>query len=499
MPAPAPDAAPGPGPSRPPGRPEGPGLRPEPDLDDLLLTEIRRALRSDDPAAVATLISSLLSVTSDWADDLDGAIDDVFGGDDDVALSIPLAALLESFIGVSFAETTAALTVLEPMLTDDLEAAKVRRALAARRHPMPEHVTGVRDIAVTHAGHVGDELCDGDNVVLGLHWPGTRGVTVVIYVDEAFGTRVKDVFLVPEPFDVVLDRYSELIAEQGRRPSDVVEIDLADARASLHLAISLGEAPDAQAVPADWSGPDDEPLGWPAARPFVEMLLRRMPPDGTSVLSSSSFPELSAADAVAQFLSSPEFARVRGPHARAAAELIAVDAEQWAGHPLRLSPLQVELALSQRLPWAPAPDEVLDAIEDVLPAYVRFAHARLGVPAAATMETLDAVDEWLDDFDDARSDEFGGLGDEFLAALAAARSGDLGPLMRRSLAARVGGPAELDRLDAEPLPPEPLTLDAVPHDIHDTVTAVSAVIDRWLDTSPAVEHLGGVREEWRTA
>ncbi|HQG17833.1 MAG TPA: hypothetical protein PLU20_10095, partial [Ornithinibacter sp.] len=141
----------------------------------------------------------------------------------------------------------------------------------------------------------------------------------------------------------------------------------------------------------------------------------------------------------------------------------------------------------------------LDVIEDVLPAYVRFAHARLGIPVDATMETLDAVDEWIDDFYDARTDAFDGLDDEFLSALAAAQRGDLGPLMRQSLASRVGGSAELDRLDAEPLPAEPLDLDTVPPDIRDTVTAVSDAIDQWLDTSPAVEHLGDLREEWRTA
>ena len=509
---PSPAGSPGPGSD--PGAGPGPGHGSDTVPDDLLLREIREALRSDDPTAVATIVSSLLSVTSEWASgpaltiadliaadrfDDDPFDDDPFDEDGDTPAPIPLAMLLESFIGVPFAETTAALTAMEPMLIDELEAAKVRRALATRRHPMPEHVKGVRDIAVTRAGHVGDELGDGDNVVLGLAWPGTRGVTAVIYVDEAFGTRVKDVFIVAEPFDLVIERYGQLIAEQGRRPSDVTEIDLADARASLHRAITLGEAPDAQAVPDDWSGPNDEPLGWPAARPFVELLLRRMPEGGSSVLSSTTFPELSAADAVAQFLSSPEYAALRGPHTREAAELIAADAERWAGHPLRLSPLQVELALSQRLPWAPGSSEALDVIEDVLPAYVRFVHARLGIPVYATMETLDAVDEWIDDFYDARTDAFDGLDDEFLSALAAAQRGDLGPLMRQSLASRVGGSAELDRLDAEPLPAEPLDLDTVPPDIRDTVTAVSDAIDQWLDTSPAVEHLGDLREEWRTA
>ena len=203
---PSPAGSPGPGSD--PGAGPGPGHGSDTVPDDLLLREIREALRSDDPTAVATIVSSLLSVTSEWASgpaltiadliaadrfDDDPFDDDPFDEDGDTPAPIPLAMLLESFIGVPFAETTAALTAMEPMLIDELEAAKVRRALATRRHPMPEHVKGVRDIAVTRAGHVGDELGDGDNVVLGLAWPGTRGVTAVIYVDEAFGTRVKDV------------------------------------------------------------------------------------------------------------------------------------------------------------------------------------------------------------------------------------------------------------------------------------------------------------------
>ena len=122
----------------------GPGADPgsDPAPEDLLLREIRDALRSDDPTAVAVLVSSLLSVTSDWADDPVASLDDFFDDDDDIPVAIPVSMLVESFIGISYAETTAAHTVMEPRLTDDLEAAKVRRVLAARRHPMPEYSPG---------------------------------------------------------------------------------------------------------------------------------------------------------------------------------------------------------------------------------------------------------------------------------------------------------------------------------------------------------------------
>ena len=176
------------------------------------------------------------------------------------------------------------------LLPDELDATRVRRALLTRRHPVPLHVRGVRDIEVDRAAKIGDDLGDGDNVILGLTWPGIGGVTAVIYVDEAFGTHIKDVFLVPEPFDEVCARYREVLAEQGRRPSDLAEIELGDARASIQHAIDRADAPDALRVPDDWSDADGDPLGWPTARPFVEMLLRRMPGGGTSVLTSSAQP-----------------------------------------------------------------------------------------------------------------------------------------------------------------------------------------------------------------
>ncbi|GAA4399128.1 hypothetical protein GCM10023168_05990 [Fodinibacter luteus] len=464
---------------------------------------VRDALRSPDPTAFTVLVSSALSATREW--DPDGGslpaggwdTDDEEPDEDDLSVD----DLVTSFLSVSYAETTAALHVIAAMLPDELDATRLRRALAERHHPLPDHVTGVRDIVVTRAAHLGDELGDGDNLILGLEWPGTRGVTAVVYVDESFGTRVKDVFLVPEPFDVVVDQYRAITEEEGDPRSALVAIDPADARASLRLAIDRGDAPDAPAVPEDWTGPDGEPLGWPAARPFLEMLLRRMPPGGSPVLTSAGLPELSPTEAVEAFLASPESAGVRDlPDADAAAALIATDMAEAGGHPLRLSPVQVEIALTQRLPWAAgASDAVLDRVGDVLPAYVRFAHARLGVAEPGTSETLAVVAACRDVFDALRHSAAVADWREVAPLIDAFEHGDPSPLVLHTLAREVGGADALDRLDTDPLPDEPLDTARVPADVRDGVAAVGAAIDRWLETSPRVEALGPVRDEWRTA
>ena len=366
--------------------------------DDDLIGTLRTALRSKDPTAFTTLISSMLAVSDAWwreDDDPDADLDD----DPD---PVPLDALIELFVRTPYAETTAALHVVAALLPDELDATRVRRALTTRRHPVPLNVSGVRDIVVDHAAKIGDDLGDGDNLILGLTWPGIGGVTAVIYVDEAFGTRIKDVFLVPEPFDEVCARYREVLAEQGRRTSDLFDIDPGDARASIQHAIDRADAPDALPVPDDWADPDGDPLGWPTARPFVEMLQRRMPGGGTSVLTSSAQHAVSVLDAVRGFLGSPEAQGidVAMDELEEAAFLIAGDAAALAGNPFRWSPVQVELALSQRLPWSPdATDAGLGAVDEVLPAFIRYAHRRLEVSPEATVETLAAVNEWLPTFE----------------------------------------------------------------------------------------------------
>lgn len=455
-----------------------------------LIAALRGVLRSSDQTAATTLISSMIALTDAFHPE---------GGPFEEPL--PLAEIIESLAAVPYAETTAALHVIAALIPDELDAARVRRALSTRRHPVPDAVLGVRDIVVEQAAKMGDELADGDNIILGLSWPGIGPVTVVVYVDEAFGTRVKDVFLIPQHFDEVCERYRELLVGEGRRPSDLAPIGPADARAGIRLAIDLGDADDAPLTPESWSDPDEDPLGWPGARPFVEMLLRRMPGGGVPVLTSASLPEMSVSTAAAGFLTSTHSAGLSDREmALDCAVLLANDAAQHAGHPLRWSPVQVELALSQRLPWAvDATEEDLAAVSQVLPLFIRYSHERLGVPDDATAETLAAVDTWLPAFDGLRVAPGVVQWREVSPLIEAFEAGDHGPLLMHRLAEEVGGPQALNTLDAEPLPAEPLDLDRVAGDVRDAVAEVCALVDGWLDSSPRVTHLGPAVEEWRTA
>jgi|GEM_PF-403308 hypothetical protein len=467
---------------------------------------LRGALRSKDLTAFTTLVSSMLSVTDAWwiDDPVDVTWPDDDLEDDDLdhdPAPLPLSRLLDFLFTTSYAETTAALHVVAALLPDDLDAARVRRTLATRRHPVPLHVSGVRDIAVEQAASIGDDLGDGDNILLGLTWPGIGGVTVVVYIDEAFGTRVKDVFLLAEPFEDVCERYRELLASEGRT-TDLSVITLADARASVEHALERGDDPEAFPIPDDWSGAGGEPLGWPMAHPFVEMVLRRMPGGGVPVLTSSGFPDISSDEAVDEFLASPHATGLglADDVLEDAAFLVAGAAEAFVGHPWRWSPVQVELALTQRIPWATdATDEALRAVEQVLPAFIRYAHQRLAVPRHATHETIAAVDEWMPEFHALCATPAIADFRATASMIAALQQGDFGPIMLHSLAEQVGGPEALDALDDAPLPTEPLVLDHVPADVHPVAREISALVDGWLEASPRVAHLGAVRDEWRTA
>ena len=324
---------------------------------------------------------------------------------------------------------------------------------------------------------------------------------MVVYVDEAFGTRIKDVFIVPEPFDVVCGWYREALPQQGRDSEDLVETSVADARASLEQAIERGDDAEAPLTPEDWSGPDGEPLGWPHARPLVEMLLRRMPEGGSSLLSSTGYPAMTAEQAAEAFLASEHARRIPGEaDVEGAAHLVARDAEQGAGHPLRWSPTQVELALTQRLPWAVgAEEDALEAVPDALPAFVGYAHERLGISAAARADTLAALDEWMPAFERLLSAGAAARWREVEAMVEAFELGDHAPLVLHTLADEVGGQEALDHLDGTPLPPERPQLDEVAPDVRGTLTGIEAVVDEWFDTPSRLDGLGAVAEEWRTA
>src|SRR6266516_2149875 len=102
-------------------------------MEQELFQGLRQALRSDEPLDLLASVSGLLEV-------LDPRSRDPFAGDEP---RFGLADLVESFVGTPYAETTAALTVMRELVADEVMSARIGRELAARRHPMPDWLSGI--------------------------------------------------------------------------------------------------------------------------------------------------------------------------------------------------------------------------------------------------------------------------------------------------------------------------------------------------------------------
>lgn len=445
------------------GPPRGSRQRDVEGVDGQPLTqEFRAALRDDSPFTFVALMSSVLAA-------FDAQIDLPPGTPE-----IDLGQLVESFIGIDVAETTAAMHALAALVPDEVLSARLRRALAQRRQPVSSLVRELGQARVTEAVLMSHELGDGDNLILGVRWPDGYEVTPVAYVDHNLGTIVKDAFVIDEPLADVVQTYRDLIAEEAA-PTVLETFDLADARATLLQAIEAGrdyvqDGADAQ---------------WPAARPLFEMLLRGMPEGGTAGGSRSRHRVVEYDEALTGFLASPEAAAVAG-HPEAvvgdAAGLLLQLADEHSGSPLLWSPVTVELVLTHYLPFsADAPDETLDAVATVLPAVVSYGHRVLGMSADSTRDTLGRVHAWLPDFEELRQDPVLSRLRSVAPHLEAALAGDPGAFLRWQLAEQLGGQPAVDALDAAPLPDEPLDLAPVPEDVRPRVAEVAALVDGFVD------------------
>lgn len=433
--------------------------------DQPLIRDMRTALRGE-PFAFVALMSSILAALE--AERAPGA-----------ATAPSLTEVVESFLDIDIAETTAALHAIAAMTADELLAARIRRALPSRRQPIPAMVARLGEARVTDAVLMTAELGDGDNLILAARWPDGFEVTPVVYVDHNLGTIVKDAFVVEQVFTDVVAAYHDLMAEQGQSPSHVAPLDLADARAKADDAIATG-----------WDyEPEGEESQWPACRPFVQMLLRSMPAGGDASAGRWAYPDMTPDDALAGFLASPEAAQIAADVADVAdaAQLLVAHAAEHAGHPLRWSGVSVEIALRQFLPWdTDASERVLDAVPDVLGALVLFSHRLLAVSDESTTEALESLHHWLDDYNSVRDLPTVAALRRSNADRAAMLDGDPGPWLRRQLIDELGSEQAVIDLDDSPLPDEQIDLSAVPADVHDRVREVVALTDAFADEAGEV-------------
>jgi energy-converting hydrogenase Eha subunit E len=460
------------------GAPAGAPLD-EPDL----LVDVRRMLEHSHPGELLFFVSTLLAALEP------ARVGPFVRPADDEVPAVSLPDLVATFEDVDLAETTALLTVIAEMISDDVLRARIRREVAARRHRLPQWLTQLAPIAVDRAVEISHVLADGDNLVLGVRTSSGAELSVAVYIDHNLGTAAKDAFVLEDPLDLAVAQFREA---SGNDPDiQVRNIDPADARVRIEEAIDLGAI----------TFPPLESETWPACRPLVTWVVRQLPAGGQGYVRPE-WSDADRADLVDRFLASP-VGRVccddEGEHV--VDTLLWFGCDYGPGDPLRWSPTAVEILLTDWLPRKVVADVgLLEQAPDVLRAFIRFCHAERGVRESLTVETLAAVDELEPEYQRAiRSPRPQGPAALLAAAAAADPDGpwelDLGDVLpsheervRDALGRAVGGDGALQALDADPLPDEPFAWDVVADDIRDRVEEVLALTDGCCDELLDVEY-----------
>ncbi len=395
--------------------------------------------------------------------------------------------LVASFIDVDRRETSALLAVLGEMIGDELVSARIRRELARRSHSLPSWLNQLDEVTVYRAVEMVHVLRDGDNVVIGARLPTGHELSVVVYIDHNLGTVAKDAYIVEQPI-------AELLAFMHARTDDPDtswnDFDLADARARINDAIETGAI----------TFPPFESDTWPACRPLVEWIARRLPRGGTGY-QRPDWSDEALQELAERFFASPLGAGLDDPDHRGLLEsLLWFGSDYGSGDPLHWSPTRVEIVLADWIPRKIVADATyLSKAPELLRAFIRFCHQERAIRTQLTDQTLGAVDQWEPEYQQTiRSPRPQGAA-ALLAAVGLLDSD--GPwhepvedeleyheIMLDVLRRAVGGDEVLNGLDDRPLPDEPFPWDGIPADVRDRVAEVLEACDRCCDELLDVEY-----------
>lgn len=456
----------------------------EPDL----LADVRCALADPDPLSLLSMVSTLLCVT-------DTRRAHPFASPDDPDLAaLTREELVRTFLDVPIPETTALLAVIAEMAgDDDVLRARVRRELAERPKPEPSWLSQLSETSTYRAVRMSHVLGDGDNIMLGVRLPGGYELTCLVYIDHNLSTLVKDAFVLPESIEAIVAKFQQVTDDPDTRWDD---ISLADARAWVDAAIEL----------AAITFPPLETETWPTCRALVEWITRSLPEGGTGY-QRQQWDSAALGQLKDRFFASQHGARLDYPDHRDLLEsLLWFGTDYGPGDPLRWSAVKVEILLGD---WIPrkivAPAEYLAKAPELLRAFVRFAHADVGLRSDLTDGTLAAIDDWEPQYQQTiRSPRPQGpaallaalgVDTEDMAdmSLGSEEPEDFEQSMLDWLALDVGDRIQLDRLDDDPLPDEPFRSDGIPDDVTARVHEVLALTDRCCDEILDVEYRSACR------
>ncbi len=440
-----------------------------------MIQGLRAALRSGEPLDLLAIVSGFLEVT-------DPRSRDPFAPDEQ---RTSLAELVESFVGTPYAETTAALTAMKMLVTDEVLAARIGRELEGRRHPLPDWLIGLGqarlDPDVWFMTHV---LGDGDDYLLGVTLPTGDALSALVYVDHNVGTVVKDAFVVPEPLEDLAIKMGTLIDDADQ---SLTRTDPATARAVTEAAIDSG----AHMYPPFTSD------SWPMCRPLVEWMLRMLPTGGEAP-EAREWSDEETAVVADEFFASPFGAGLDDEEHRSLLESVLWFGTGYAtGDPWRWSPVTVEMLLAD---WFPrkviAEPTYLVKLPDLVRAYIRYCHDRNDIRADLTEETLAAVDqyepEYLKLIRGDRQQAMAGLAEAILESERLKGLSDSEWTLEH-LGRDVGGLDALMALDERPLPDEEFDWIGIADEIRPAVGAILEHCDGCADALFDVEHRTAMR------
>lgn len=398
---------------------------------------------------------------------------------------VTLDDLVESFIEASYAETTAALTAIRAMTSDEVLAARIGRELSTRGQPLPDWLTGLDrariEPEVWFMTHV---LGDGDDYLVGVTLPSGYSLSALVYVDHNLGTVVKDAFVVPRPLRELSDIMTQTITDPDQKMSLV---DPAVARAVVEEAINDGAL----------FYPPMESDSWPMCRPIVEWMLRMLPA-GAALPERREWTDDDRQALADAFFDSSFAAGLDDPDKRDLLEsLLWFGTDYGPGDPLRWSPVNVEIALSD---WFPrkivAEPAFLSQLPDLLRAFIRYSHSERGIRSSLTAETLAAVEEWEPQYQRTiRSEQMQGPAALLAGMFEPSLDDDISfeEIMLEGLDETVGGRVQLKALDVVPLPDEAFEWAGVAEDIRPVIQEMLEACDRVADELLDVEHRTAMR------
>lgn len=442
--------------------------------------DIRQALETGHPLPLLQLASTLLSA-------LDPSSQDPFGRSDRPEVP-PLAELLSAF--ATGGPMTAALArAVAELDGDELVRARVARETAVWSDQLPDWLDRLGDVEPVTAKELTDVLRDSDDVLVHVRVAGAD-VTAVCLIDFNLGTVVKDAFLRPVGLSTLLS-----VIEEGREPDrgGLGPLSLADARARVEEAVEVGAM--------TW--PPLESDEWPASRPLMSWLMRRLPAEGAGY-TRPRWTEAKQRKLTQRFLAGPHAPQPANPDdASIVNDLLWFGTDYGFGDPLRWSPAALEILLSD---WYPrkimADQDYLQRLPVVLRAFVRFAHAEVGLAELLTVEAEAAIDALADEYRTAVSQPrlqgpaalLAGLGLPDLELFGGVTGfEEPGSLEAYLLADQVGGLDELATVDDDPLPDEPFDWGGVQGDLQEPVGEVLRLVDTWAERFADPEHRTAVR------